>query len=83
MADKDILELDTLKVSVEAGEAVSTYYPLTGARYYVTSFTAGTLQVSDDGTNFEDAGTLPDLTATAYRFVRLNGSGGDIYLRAI
>lgn len=73
-------ERDTLIATVLANDVVPTFR--TGARYYVTSVSAGTLEVSDDGTNFDAAGDLPDFTATAYRFVRITADG-IIYMRAI
>lgn len=82
MPTPNFLEYDTISYDVSANEIVPTHVGDT--RYYVTSLTAGTLQVSDTDTpaDFIDAGTLPDFTATAYRFVRSTAEC-TIYLRAI
>ena len=80
-----LLERDTIIATVEADEVVDTYFE--GQRYYPTSYTAGTLQTSDDQTNWQavtaSANERVDPVEVLARYVRLNGTGGQITMRAI
>lgn len=82
MPTLNFIDHDTISYDVDANEIIPTI--LEDTRYYVTSVTDGTLQVSDTDTpaDFVDAGALPDFTATAFRYVR-STAACTIYLRAI
>ena len=82
MPTLNFLEHDTIFYDVSANEIIPTI--LEDTRYYVTSVTAGTLQVSDTGKSedFVDAGDLPDFTASAFRYVR-STEDCTIFMRAL